>query len=147
MRSWNTSHIYFFVNFSGRSESPIFRQKLTFRFHRPKSAMCPERSLDLLTQSFDNRDYPDSTTACVTGRYIDIEYSFQALRPGHGGMALHGRSLIAVYPAMGVLASFRRRHQRPVLAVWRKHAMESCQVSSRPGYQSCQACHKVQWPV
>ncbi len=68
---------------------------------------------------------------------------------GHGGMALHGRSLIAVYPAMGVLASFRRRHQRPVLAVWLmrhsdEHAMEACQIGSRPGYQGCQACDKVQ---
>ena len=43
--------------------------------------------------------------------------AFMPLGAGHGGMALHGESLIAVYPAMGVLASFRRQHQRPVLAV------------------------------
>ncbi len=26
-----------------------------------------------------------------------------------------------------------------------EHAMEACQIGSRPGYQGCQACDKVQW--
>ncbi len=78
------------------------------------------------------------------------EYSFQALCPAHGGMLLHRRSLIAVYLAFGALASFRRRHQGSVFAIGLmrhsdEHAMEACQIGSRPGYQGCQACDKVQW--
>jgi len=53
---------------------------------------------------------------------------------GHRGMLLHRRSLIAVYLPFGALASFRRRHQGSVLAVWGKHAMEAGQIGSRPGH-------------
>ena len=60
-------------------------------------------------------------------------------------MLLHRRSLIAVYLAFGALASFRRRHQGSVFAVRCEHAMEASQIGSRPGYQDCQACDKVQW--
>ena len=68
----------------------------------------------------------------------------------HGGMLLHRRSLIAVYLAFGALASFRRRHQGSVFAIGLmrhsdEHAMEACQIGSRPGYQGYQACDKVQW--
>ena len=86
------------------------------------------------------------------------EYSFQASPQGayfwcafmpsgaaHGGMLLHRRSLIAVYLAFGALASFRRRHQGSVFAIGCEHAMEACQIGSRPGYQSCQARHEIQW--
>ncbi len=48
--------------------------------------------------------------------------AFMPSGAGHRGMLLHRRPLIAVYLAFGALASFRRRHQRPVLAVWREHA-------------------------
>ena len=69
---------------------------------------------------------------------------------GHGGIALQGRSHIAVYPTMGVSASFRRPHQRPVLAVWlmrhsNENAMESGQVNPGLRYQLGKPCHKVQW--
>jgi hypothetical protein len=94
---------------------------------------------------FDTSDDFDGTTTCVAGRNIDIEYSLEALCPGHRGMLLHRRSLIAVYLAFGALASFRRCYQRTVFAVGREHAMEACQIGSRSGYQSCQACDKVQW--
>ncbi len=39
-----TSHIEFFKNFSGETELPINRQKRTFRFDRPRAAMCPKRT-------------------------------------------------------------------------------------------------------
>ncbi len=95
----------------------------------------------------DTCNYLDGTTACVTGRYIDIEYSFQALRPGHSGVTVCRLAVarLTVFLTLVAFTAFRRRHQRPVLAVWRKHAMESGQVSSRPGYQSCQARHEIQW--
>ena len=60
-------------------------------------------------------------------------------------MLLHRRSLIAVYLAFGALAAFTRCYQCTVLAVWREYAMEAGQVSSRPGYQGCKACHEIQW--
>ena len=64
---------------------------------------------------------------------------------GHRGMLLHRRSLIAVYLAFGALTSFRRRHQGSVLAVWREHAMEACQIGSRPGHQGSKSSHEIQW--
>jgi hypothetical protein len=47
---------------------------------------------------FDTCDDLDGATACVTGRYVDIEYSFHALCPAHGGVTkarylLFGRRL------------------------------------------------------
>ena len=45
-------------------------------------------------------------------------------------MLLHRRSLIAVYLAFGALASFRRRHQSSVVAIWCDHAVEPGQVNS-----------------
>ncbi len=95
----------------------------------------------------DTCNYLDGTTACVTGRYIDIEYSLEALCPGHRGMLLHRRSLFAVYLAFGALTSFRRRHQGSVLAVWREHAMEACQIGSRPGHQGSKSNHEIQWTI
>jgi hypothetical protein len=59
--------------------------------------------------------------------------------PGHRGVLLHRRSLIAVYLAFGALASFRRRYQGSVFAIGREHAMEGCQIGSRPVYLGCQA--------
>jgi hypothetical protein len=32
-----------------------------------------------------------------------------------------------------------------MLSIWCEHAMETGQVGSRPGYQGCQAHHKIQW--
>ena len=69
---------------------------------------------------FDTGNHSDRTTVCVTGRYIDMKYSLEALCPGHRGMLLHRRSLISVYLPFGALASFRRRHLGSVLAVWRE---------------------------
>ncbi len=92
---------------------------------------------------FDASDYLDSATAFFARCNIDIEYPLEALCPGHRGMLLYRRSLIAVYLAFGALASFRRRHQGSVFAIGREHAMEACQIGSRSGYQGCQACDKV----
>ena len=39
---------------------------------------------------FDTSDHPDGTAALLAGLDIDLEYPFEALRPGHGGMALGG---------------------------------------------------------
>ncbi len=91
----------------------------------------------------------DGTTACFTGRYIDIEYSFQVLCPAYGGMLLHRRSLIGVYLAFGALASFRRRRQGSVFAIGLmrhsdEHAMEACQIDSRPGHQGGKPSHEIQ---
>ena len=79
---------------------------------------------------FDTSDYLDNATAFFASCNIDIEYSLEALCPGHRGMLLHRRSLIAVYLAMGVLASFRRSHQGSVFAIGLmrhsdEHTMES----------------------
>ena len=99
---------------------------------------------------FDTGYYFDSATAFFADCNIDIEYSLEALCPGHRGMLLHRRSLIAVYLPFGALASFRPRHQDSVFAIGRKaapreYAMEACQIGSWSGCQSCQACDKVQW--
>ena len=87
----------------------------------------------------------------MDGRYA----GFAAVRrpgakTGHRGILLHRRSLIAVYLAFGALAAFSRCYQCTVLAVWLmrhsdENAMEPGQVSSRPGYQGCKACHEIQW--
>ena len=58
--------------------------------------MCPERSLDILTQSFDNRDYPDSTTTRFAGRNINIECLLQPLRLGHRGVTFVGRTTFCI---------------------------------------------------
>jgi hypothetical protein len=94
---------------------------------------------------FDTGYHFDSATAFFADCNINVEHSLQALRPGHGGMLLYRRSLNAVYLAIDALASFRRRHQGTMLAVWCEHAMEARQIGSRSGYQGCQACHEIQW--
>ena len=76
--------------------------------------------------------------------------AFMPSGAGQRGMLLHRRSLIAVYLAFGALTSFRRRHQGSVLAVWLmrhsdEHAMEACQIGSRPGHQGSKSSHEIQW--
>ena len=39
---------------------------------------------------FDTGDHPDGAAALLPGLGIDLEYTFEALRPGHGGTALGG---------------------------------------------------------
>lgn len=89
---------------------------------------------------FDTGNHFDSATEFFTDQHIDIKYSFQALCPTHDGILLYRRSLVTGYLASDALASFQGRHQRPVLIVWREHAMEVCQIGSWSGYQGCQAC-------
>jgi len=69
---------------------------------------------------FNTGDYLDSASAFFASCNIDIEYSLEALCPGHRGMMLYRRSFISVYLAFGALASFRGCHQDPMLAVWRE---------------------------
>ena len=93
--------------------------------------MCPERSLDLLTQSFDNRDYPDSTTTRFAGRNINIECLLQPLRLGHRGVTFVGRTTFCItYLKLVALATFCRCYQGKVLAIRREHALEPGQVNS-----------------
>ena len=61
---------------------------------------------------------------------VDPEHPLEALRPGHRGTAFGRRRLLRIR-GPGVLtapAPLGRRHARPVLAVWRKDAVETAQV-------------------
>ena len=94
---------------------------------------------------FDTGNHFDGATTYVTGRYIDIEYSFQTLRPTHRGMLLHRRSHIAVYLAPGALASFCWCYQGAMLAIRREHAVESSQVSPGLRRQGSKPSDEIQW--
>ena len=74
------------------------------------------------------------------GLDVDRENSLQALRPGHRGAAF-GRCPLLRIRSRGWLASpapLGRCHPRAVLAVGRKHTVESGQIHQRFGHQSYQ---------
>ena len=105
---------------------------------------------------FDTGYHLDSPTTCVTGRNIDIEHSLEALclyalgckSSRHAApQAIAHRRLSGVWRSclVSTASLVPTGHKGTVLAVWCEHAMKTDQVSSRSGYQGCQACDKVQW--
>ena len=73
--------------------------------------------------------------------------AFMPLGAGHRDVTVGGCAVICftVLLALVTLATFCRCYQSTMLAIWCEHAMETGQVGSRPGYQGCQAHHKIQW--
>ena len=71
---------------------------------------------------------------------IDLEYPFEALRPGHGGMAL-GRGFGLVE---GLFTAPGRCYPGTVLAIGRKHPVEASEVDPRSWNEGRQARNKVE---
>ena len=94
----------------------------------------------------DARDDPHHPAAGRTGLDVDPKDPLEPLRPSHRGAAFGWRRLLRIcgpgVPA--ALAPLGRCHLRAVLAVWRKHAMETGQVDPRFRHQSCQPGNEVQ---
>ncbi len=96
--------------------------------------------------------YLDSATASYASCNIDIEYSLEVLCPTHRSVTVCRLAVarLTVFLTLVAFAAFSRCYRGTVLAVWLmrhsdENAMESGQVSSRPGYQSSQAHHEIQW--
>lgn len=87
---------------------------------------------------FDTSDDLDRTAAAFTGLDIDAEHTFEALRPGHGGMprGIRLRVIPAVAPGRG--------HPGPQSAVGGEHTVIAGEVHPRLGHQSGQPGNKVQ---
>ncbi len=71
-----------------------------------------------------------------------FEYPFQALRPGHGLVALFGCFVFVFLPCT-TLAAFGRRHINTVFAVGGKYAVEPSQVHSRFWHQGSQFGNEI----
>ena len=67
-------------------------------------------------------DHPGVTSARRAHRDIDVEHAFQALRPGHGLVALCG-CFVFVFVSDATFAAFGWRHINTVFAVGGKYAM------------------------
>ena len=89
----------------------------------------------------------DLTTTVFAHFDIDIEYSLEALHPGHPVMALCGIFVtpvsIEIFQFVGPLAPLSRCHLNTVFTIWREDAMETCEVNSWLGYQSSQFGNEV----
>ena len=72
----------------------------------------------------DTGDYLGFASALWADRHIDIEYPFEALRPGHRLAALFW-CLVILRLSWIALAPFGWRHINPVFAVGREYTMES----------------------
>ncbi len=88
-------------------------------------------------------------SALRADRYIDVEYSLQALRPGHGLMALF-RRLVLIFMMLGTFTAFGRRHYDTVFAIGMvrhpdKYTMEACQVYSWLRHQGGQFANKIRY--
>lgn len=84
----------------------------------------------------DAGDHLGFTTTLWAHRDIDIEYPFEALRPGHGLVTLFG-CFVFVFLSGTAFAAFGPRHINPVFAVGGKYAMEPGQVHSGFWNQRC----------
>ena len=90
---------------------------------------------------------PHRPLALLAGFDVDIEYPFQPLGPGHGGMTFRRCLVVRVGFFPGLLAPLTPpsgSDQRPVLAVGGEYPMKSCEVDSRLGYQGRQPGNKIQ---
>lgn len=76
--------------------------------------------------------------------YINAEYPFQALPPGHRRAPLGWRRLLCRGLRFAPPAPLPRNHPRAVATVWSKRPVEACQVRSRRRHQGCQLGDKVQ---
>ncbi len=83
---------------------------------------------------FDTGNHLDRTAALLTGLDIDLELTFEALRRGHGGVALGGEfDLVG-----GLFAAPGRCYLGTVLAIGSKHAVEAGEVDPWFGNQGGQ---------
>jgi hypothetical protein len=72
----------------------------------------------------DTGDYLGFTSALLADRYIKVEHTLQALRPGHRLVPLL-RSLIITLMRLGTLATFAGRYIDTVFAVGCEEPFES----------------------
>lgn len=76
--------------------------------------------------------------------------AFHGAKTGHGAKPFfrtHIKPIRATrFSLCRFLATLSARHLNSVLAVWRKHTMEPCEVCARLGRQGCGFLDKVQWP-
>ena len=101
---------------------------------------------------FDTGNNPNRALTLLTDFDIDVEYPFQPLGPGHGGMAfgrgfvigLGGVFVVAVAVAVA-LTPAGRGDKCAVFAVGSEYSVKSCQVHSGFWYQGGQSRDKVQW--
>ncbi len=72
-----------------------------------------------------------------------FEHTLQALRPGHGLVALF-ECFVFVFFSGASFAAFGRRHIDPVFAVGRKYTMESSQIHSGLWHHGRQFGNEIQ---
>lgn len=91
---------------------------------------------------FHTGDYAHRALTLLAGFDINVEYPFQALSPGHGGVAF-GKTTVVIVTAnlLPTLASSSRGNQHPIFAVRREYSMKSGQVDSRLRHQGIQSRH------
>ena len=107
---------------------PARRPPRTFGLSHLRIQVCEDLIDDV--GILDAGDDPHRPAAGRAGLDVDPEHPLEALRPGHRGTAFGRRRLLRIR-GPGVLtapAPLGRRHARPVLAVWRKDAVETAQV-------------------
>ncbi len=80
---------------------------------------------------FDTSNYLDCATAFFASCNIDIEYSLEALCPGHRGVTVCRLAVarLTVFLTLVAFTAFSRCYQGTVLAVWRENTMESNKAS------------------
>ena len=88
---------------------------------------------------FDAGDNLDSAAAFPAGLDVDIENPLQALRPAHRGAAFGRGLLLQVIHGFRLVAPLYRSDRRSVLAVRRKHTMESGEIDTRLRHQGGQS--------
>ena len=95
--------------------------------------------------SFDASDDLDVARAAIAALDVDVKNALQALRPGHGGRAFRGRSVLGPIrrTSLVALAAFGRRHLRTMRTIGGKHAMESRQVDPWLGHQGDESLNKA----
>ena len=92
---------------------------------------------------FDTRNHLGFASALWTDRHIDVEHTFEALRPRHGLVALF-RGFVFSFLVGSALTPFGRRHLDTVFAVRCEHTVESGEVDPWLGNQSSQLGNEIQ---
>ena len=90
-------------------------------------------------------DNPESATAGLTGRDVNVEHPLEPLRPGHRGATFGGRWRFIPSLGLVALASLGRGDQGTVFAVRGKYTMKSCQIHPWFWHQGRQPGDEVQW--
>jgi hypothetical protein len=94
---------------------------------------------------FDAGNDLDVTAAALAGLDVNVEDTFQALRPSHGGPAFGGRGVFGRIRRVGfvALAALARRHLCTVCAVGGEDSVEPSEVDPGFGHQGDQARNEV----